>query len=460
MAVIRHYSHPLIEFISYKDFKVYHSLSDSRDTTLQSYNFTRSVSNIDGSFSISIKATSVNSNDNIFVNEINPLDIVAIYEESKLSLDFLGIVSDIGFASTATQGGGIIQISGKSIDSLFNRYKISVDKTAMASFNAKASDIDNSNELLKKNPDTNTWEPLKLNEIIRISWNKFNQGVEKNKEISNFKIGEIIRHFYGDEFWDKDEGNIEFQYPIANHLFKDGESKFIDYLKELLPEKIYECFGTIKNNKPILKIRQVPFTEERWNNLNKANEISLNTLTDFYFRRTDNEVYTSFFSYIQGSTESPDFYRAITATSKGYESYRTSDTDAEKASLYGYEPLFLNFTGYPSGFGDKKTKNNTEDSVIKKFTELNKKAKEMYSRLDEMYSGNFSLIRTSEGYIPKAGERAKISNIEFYINDEKHVWQYGKLITISYNISRGGSYTNGKFSKGNIVSILKKTNVM
>lgn len=457
MAVIRQFTHPLIEFISYKDFKVYHSFSDSKDTNLQSYNFTRSVNNIDGSFSVSLKATSVNYDANIFINQINPLDIIAIYEDGKPFLDYLGIVSEIGFASTATQGGGIIQISGKSIDSLFNRYKISVDKTAMASFNSKARNIDNSNELLKQNSETKELEPLKLNDIIRSSWEKFNQGVKDNPAISNFKIGEIITRFYGDQFWDRNAADVKFQYPIANHLFKDGESKFIDFLKELLPEKVYECFGTIENNKPTLKIRQVPFTSQRWDKLEKAKDIPLSTLTDYFFRRSDNEIYTSFFSYIQGSTESPDFYRAITATEEGFTDYRSSDVNKEKAALYGYEPLFLNFTGYPSGFNDETIKNNTNNSVIEKFKALNIEAQEMYSKLDEMYTGNFSIVRTKDFPTPKCGERAKISEIEFYLLDEKHVWQYGKPITISYNFSRGGVYSNGVFSKGKITSILQRT---
>lgn len=457
MAIIRQYTHPKIEFIWYKNFKVYHTFSDSRDTNLQSYNYTRAVNNIDGSFSISIKATSVNSNDFTFANKVDPLDIVKIYDDADGDVDFIGIVSDIGYASTATQGGGIIQISGKSIDSLFNRYKISVDKTAMAVFNSTASNIENNSELMKKDPKTNKWLPLELNDIIKTSWDKFNQGVNNNKEISNFRIGEIITKYYGETFWNEESGKIEFQYPIANHLFKDGESKFIDYLKELLPEKVYECFGTIKDNKPILQIRQVPFTSDRWNSLGKAIDVPMSVMTDYYLRRSDNEVYTTFFSYVQGSTESPDFYRAITATEKGLQSYRTSDLNKEKAELYGYEPLFLSFTGYPSGFNDDATKNNTNNSVIEKFIKLNNEAQEMYSRLDEMYSGNFSIVKTKGFSSPKTGEKVKITDMEFYINDEKHVWQYGKPVTISYNVSRGGFYHDGQFSKGNINSILKSS---
>ena len=453
--VIRHYTHPTINFISHETLQVYHTFSDTKDTNLQSYNYQRSVNSIDSSFSITIKAVSVNSLENVFINKLNPLDIVAIYEESPLKLDYLGVISDIAFASTSTQGGGIISISGKSIESLFNRFKISNDKTAMASFNPEASNMETKTEFLKKG--NNELKPLTLNDIISMSWEKFNTAVKKNQKISSFKIGDIIRHFYTDEFWDRNAGNMEFQYPISNHLFKDSESRFIDFLKELLPEKVYECFGTIENNKPKLKIRKVPFTAKEWESLDTPKEISTEILTDYYFRRSDNEVYTSFFTYLQGSIESSEYYRALTATKEGYTSYRTSDVDANKASLYGYEPLFLTFTGFPSGFSNEEEKVKTNNTVIERFKQLNIEAQEMYSKLDEMYSGNLSIVRCKDYPIPSIGERIKFISMEFYVTEEKHVWQYEHPITISYTISRGGTYNKGKFSKGNIESILKRT---
>lgn len=456
--VIRHFTHPTIKFISYKTLKVYHTLSDSEDTNLQSYNYQKSVNNIDSSFSITVKASSVNSNDDILINNINPLDIVAIYEGSG-NIDYLGVVSDVGIASTATQGGGIISISGKSIESLFNRYKISNDKTAMASFNSNASNIESKTEYLKEKNGEKVVEPLKLNDIISISWDKFNQAVKDNPKISNFKIGEIISHFFTDEFWDKESCDIDFFYPISNHLFKNEETRFIDFLKELLPEKAYECFGTIKEGKPKLIVRRVPFTAESWKNLSGPKEISPNITTDFLFKRSDKEVYTSFFSYLQGSIESQEFYRAITATSKGYTSYRTSDTDVEKASLYGYEPLFITFTGFPSGFKNEDEKNNTNNKIIDGFTRLNAESKEMYSRLDEMYAGNLTIARVEDYEIPTVGERLKFGNMEFYVEEEKHVWKYQNPIMISYTVSRGGTYSDGKFQKGNIKSILATTRI-
>lgn len=452
MAIIRNYTRPIIEFISYSDFKVYHTFSESEDSSLQSYSFNRSVNNIDGAFSITIKSDSVNKDTENFINEINPLDIIIIYESDKNKKDFIGIVSNIGFANTSTQGGGIISVSGKSIDSLFNRYKISVDKTAMAVFDANASNIDTSSELVKKNE--NEWKPLNLNDVISISWKKFSKAVNDNKEISNYAIGNIIKHFYGDTFWDRNSANIEFEYPIANHLFKDNETKFIDYIKELLPDKVYECFGTIEQNKPVLKIRKVPFIASRWNSLTISDDNMVDVMTDYNFNRSDAEVYTCFFSYVQGSIESQDYYRAITATDKGYKSYRTSDVDRKKAALYGYEPMFLTFTGFPSGFDNETQKNNTNNNVIEKFSRLNIEANEMYGKLDEMYSGSVSLLKAKGYDFPKIGERLKLDNMEFYVTEEKHIWQYEKPININYSIIRGGYYNNGKFSMGKISSIL------
>lgn len=455
--ILRQYTHPVIEFMHYTDFRVYHTFSDSADRKIQSYTFRRSVNSLDGSFSITLKAASVNGDEGNFINEINPLDIVAIYEDSKMTLDFLGVVSDIGFASTAAQGGGIIQISGKSVDSLFNRYKISNDKTAMASFNPEVANIESTTEFLTNDRDEKTVRPVKLNDIISTAWDKFNQAVRDNPKISSFRIGEIIEHFYTENFWDKDAGDIEFEYPISNHLFKDGESRFIDFLREILPEKVYELFGTIENNRPVLKVRQVPFTSGRWADLEEPAVISPDVLTDYCFRRSDSEVYTSFFSYLQGSIESQDFYRSISAASTGYTGYRTSGVNEEKAALYGYEPLFLAFTGFPSGFSSEEEKNRTNESVIEKFRELNETADEMYSRLDEMYSGNFTAVRCSGYDYPRIGERAKVTSMEFYITDENHSWTYGQPVTVNYGVSRGGTYNKGVFSRGEIESVLRRT---
>ena len=81
----------------------------------------------------------------------------------------------------------------------------------------------------------------------------------------------------------------------------------------------------------------------------------------------------------------------------------------------------------------------------------------MYSKLDEMYSGNISLVRVAGYSIPQIGERIKLRQMEFYVEEEKHVWQYGRPITIRYSISRGGTYSNGKFSRGEVRHIMEMT---
>ena len=76
---------------------------------LQSYNFERSLDNFGGSFSFTVKEDI--SSENLFMDEVEPLDIIKISESgSEQKIDFIGVVTKISIGATASTLNKVVTI--------------------------------------------------------------------------------------------------------------------------------------------------------------------------------------------------------------------------------------------------------------------------------------------------------------------------------------------------------------
>lgn len=401
---------------------------------LQSYNFEKSIDNFGGSFSFTVRED-IEKNYNLFMDSVQPLDIIVISESgTELKTDFIGVVTTISVGSIASNLSKVVTVSGKSIEWLFAYYNINADIKGIIFSSTRANNTLKTD--LAKRDGT---EGISIKDIVIASYELFQEQVtgEANtvRKVTNFIIGDIIKEWYGDDF--VIASNDTFAYPISSNLFSDGKITIIDYIKRLLPPPIYEVFGSIDSTgKPKLNAREVPY-----NNPKSNYSIKPNLLTDFTLTRTCEEVYTAFMPYIEGSSKSADFYMNKQAadglTEKGYNS---ATKDENKVALYGYQLLTCSFVGY-----NQNPENNEETIDEEKITTIAENLKKWFSNLDEMYSGDFTVVNIPTNDNAGIGDWINFAKGLFYITAEKHSWNYGDNPMINYSVIRGGDYVNGQF---------------
>lgn len=464
MNIIRQSFFPKIKLSSFSDsgFTNYYTFDVIGNTgrTLLSYNFSKSIESISGSFSFSFEEVTGSklSFDSgapaeLVMDKIKALDLVSIYEHD--SLVFLGVVTDISFSATSGNVQKRVQVKGKSIEYLFEILQVSLDVTAMSFANSEALNVDLKDNLCKQQKDsdgTRTETALSIEEGLNTAFDSFRKVVETYKEVSSVQILQMIDTVYGSsKITDYlDSQDLSFLYPISSNLYSDSTIKFVDFLRHLLPSPVYEIYGYIENEKPKLAIREAPFDKSVWIGLKRLT-ISPDVLTSYSFNKSCAEVYTTFLSYIEGSLIQPDFYKRAYATEAGYESQAKLP---EKIAKYGYRPMEVTFIGFYTGRDDKETKRlNTE--VAKKMKSLNERLREWYGNLDEMYSGTITFVNVDyqQSELPGIGGRVAVGKNEFYVKQEQHDWQYNAAPTITYNVDRGGQYMqDGSFVECSAIS--------
>lgn len=433
MVVLNQSSKPQITFYNYKTGTCYQTFSINSTNisgkNLQSYSFERSVKQLTGSFQIQIKedTTAVTG---MFLDKVNHMDIVKISEDG-INVDFIGFVTTISFGATAANNNKVINISGKSIEGLFDLFMISGDVTAQSFFNAQVSQLDLLTELNKNGKD-----PTSVVDAVQTVFNCFTEVAGKYKGISSTQILTMINKYYGNVSSWLDAGSLKFQFGITSNLFNNGTMKIFPFIRNLLPEDVYEIYGYIENGKPKIRIREVPFTNTSFAKL-KQTTVSPSIITDYTLTKSNEEVYTVFLSYIEGSPMDADFYKKINSTTSGYSN---AEDNQEMISLYGYRPKYVNFIGYNRADNDTDQAAQ-DDTITNKIKALNEKVADWYSKLPEMYSGDISVVNYHDKTMPKIGERINLCKGSFYVTKEKHSFRYGSSPTINYTIERGGAYT-------------------
>lgn len=403
---------------------------------LQSYNFERSLDNFGGSFSFTVKEDI--SSENLFMDEVEPLDIIKISESgSEQKIDFIGVVTKISIGATASTLNKVVTVSGNSIEWLFSYYNINTDIKGVIFQNEEANNTFKT-DLAKRDGE----ESISIKDIVLATYDMFEKQVTKLRAnqnvVTNFLIGGLIKKWFGDDFVDASDDT--FFFPISSNLFTDGTINIIDYLRKLLPSPIYEIFGFVDiTGKPKIKVRKVPF-----DNPTASVKIQPELLTDFTLTRTCDEVYTAFLPYVEGSSMSPDFYMNLeTAEGIKEKGYNSTTRNEEKIKKYGYQLLTCSFVGYSNTV--------TKSGAIKEAVNMSKLSgladdlNKWFGNLDEMYSGDFTIVNVVNEKHAHIGEWIGFADGIFYIINESHTWNYGDNPTINYQVIRGGEYVNNTF---------------
>ena len=408
---------------------------------LLSYEFNRSLTISGGTFNFTFKDTTQ------AMDKMSMLDYVKFYEHDKLA--YIGIITDISFSASASSGRvqKTVSVSGKTIEYLFDMLQISLDITALAvsdnSNNSGVKNISLVTELIKEGTKS-----VSIADGLNTAFDHFKTVLNGFENVSSIQILKMIGDIFGSTNFNQIAicGNIQFKYPLSSNLYRDKTVKFLDLLRNLLPNPVYEIFGRIgKDDRPKLYVRECPFDSTDWTAL-KSFRIAPEYIRDYSMQRSCDEVYTEFVTYVEGSNLSPDFYRKIYATKDGnVRGYQNNEVNKEKAKVYGYRPLEVTFSGFYTGKNDTET-TQINNSLNDEMAKMNKRLSEWFSYLDEMNKGSVTFINVSDIDKATIGERAIISGNEFYIQQEKHSWNCNGTPTITYSLDRGGKYDNGKFA--------------
>ncbi|MCQ2577559.1 MAG: hypothetical protein MJ176_03395 [Treponema sp.] len=406
---------------------------------LQSYQFSESVNNFSGSFSLTIYENIDNTSDECIFSRVKNLDVVLIYEDSRATETnlenknpvFIGVVHSKQIQSMISNGqvSRMTTISGSGVYSLVGDLSVSLDIHTLTGINAgevqtkftsDISNVKNYKQFVEK-----LWEYfIGISKKVSQSEVKSTNSIFIETILSNFTL---IKNQGISGIIDVDSTK-ETKYPVAASFWTQSVNNFSDMLRSLFPSNIFEIFGRVdEEGNPKIVIREMPFSSSEWSNL-RLTGIDPTYLTGYSINQSDSEVYNAFLAYIEGSAEDPSKYATLSAIENRIAK------DQEKMQKYGYRPLQVSFRG----FDISKEKDNKSTDTINDCT---KKMKDWYGSLDELYSGTINLVRGAGDELPRVGERVKFIGFEFYVTDKSHSWNYGGPVNVTLNVSRGASYS-------------------
>ena len=440
MTTIHRSPQPKIEIFTYDalDQPIYIlSPLGSGYTQLLGYSFSERTGDLTGSFSFSIAG----GNNNLF-NEIQPLHIVKIYEGAA-EPSFIGIITARNLSCTMSEGGvrRRIHFSGKSITSIIAEFQLILDIKFLQVLNVTDATELNIDLKIEK---LNASSPLTVEQFLNITWQAYlgYTGIAgRAKGGSNFRVYEIIKNFLGNSFFEVGKA-APLPIPIANSFFNQDINTVLQIWQTILAPPVYEIFSRVNAaGKPKIVVRESPFDTAAWKTL-PIWILPAELLTDYSLRLSNEEVYTAFLGYIEGSELSPDQY-VIIDQSDPKKRKELLKIDQDKFSLYGLKMCRVGFRGYHK---EKQDFVKTEDAMAK----MGERLKHWFGRLDEMYTASATLINPFNGNgssIPHCGQRLSFLSGEFYIQGVEHRWSYGGTATLSLSLSRGGLYDiNGNFT--------------
>lgn len=405
---------------------------------LMSYQFTESVNNFSGSFSVSIyEDVDTDSKECIF-SKVKNLDIVFIYEDSEKNNNgleknnpvFIGVVHRKNTRSIISNGkvNRSTSLEGNGIYSLIGDLSVSLDIHTLTGINASQKQTEFTAAI------SGDYTYPQIIEKLYKTFSEINEEVCNNVVFINlllksfFSVDKTKDTSWINKFFDYGKMN-DIKYPVMASFWTQSVNNFSDMLRTLLPSNVFEIFGSVdENGKPRLKIREMPFSPKEWSEL-EITPIKPVYLSGYDISQSDSEVYNAFLAYIEGSPEDPAKYATLAAIENKI------DKDVQKMARYGYRPLQVSFRGYDISTEMEKDKDSA--NAIKK---CNGKLKEWYGALDELYTGQISLVRGEGDKLPKVGERVKFINYEFYVTDKSHSWNFMGPINVTLSVSRGAYY--------------------
>ena len=417
-------------------------------TQLLSYSFSESTQDLQGSFSFSIAG-----GDNTLFDQINPLNIIKIYE-GKSTPVFTGVISTKSL-SCAMGDNGVkrsINFSGKSITSLIAEFQLILDSKLLSAGRKVLPSNDVSKDITIELSNLQSSSTLTIKAFLEKTWELYLKYTGINKPSSkgdgpvsgkaggsNIAIYNIIKSFMGDSFFEV--GNAtSLPMPIANTFFNQSINTVLQIWQCILAPPVYEIFSRVnsRGNTKIV-VRETPFDNADWMSLPKK-IIKANELIDYSLHLSNDEIYTVYLAYLEGSQLDADQYIVIESSDANKQGKSIFAVDEGKFNIYGMKMCQVNFRGYK--------KNEESNSITDTMHEYSKRLKNWFSHLDEMYMGSVTLVnnmRDAEAKI-RIGDKVGFLGGEFYVKNTTHSWSYGSTPTITAQLIRGGRYNqNGSF---------------
>jgi hypothetical protein len=431
--------------------KMYFSTASKK--VLREYSFKTSVDDVRGQFSLTFYPDEYDGSEPIF-DQINILDIVEIYEAKnhfkqyhtvsiegsktgrKILPTFTGVVRSIKYASQ-TGGGSVTRrlvVSGHSVAGLVAEFYMNMDTSAQVLTDELAAQEAVAKSLTLSLLEGWPKNPLKLKEIIKKIWEAFVDLSKKHEKISNPEVYNILEKWAGD-FFDIDE-NITFNYPLGCVFNAKTTQGFFDIVESIIPYQVYEKFAYMDRptGKMRIKIRECPFDKDKWHEIGYG-EIPIKLVKALNIEQNDKEVYTVFFSYLNGYPVE-DQKSLILAKQNQYSKKSPLLVQYDKKySKYGYRPLFVHFIGY------SKVEGKDDTSTAEKLVALNQRLKDWYGDMESMYHGQITMSTDLSMDMPQAGEKISFIGGEFYVSAAEHRWAYKGNPETVLTISRGGVYS-------------------
>lgn len=418
------------------------SLSGSK--VLQSYQFSMSVNDITGSFSLTFYPDS--GMERIF-DAISQFDIVEIYEPYRRPVGemqkpaFIGVVRKKRYYTSMSNNGGAVRkisVSGTGITGLVSQLEFSLDANAqMLSPNYIDDESLDKGFTLEFMSDENM--PVK-NAVISI-WNKF---IGLAGAVGNSDIASFIATYLGapDSFFTVDDSR--FRYPVASIFRGQCIKNFEGIIDDLIPYPAYERFAymDMADGRMKIMIRRCPFDPDKWEKLAGNKRIESRHLVSFSVEQSDDEVYSVFYAYLNGYPLDDAMQLRLSFVEENRLN-SIVQIDADKFKRYGYKPLNVHFIGY--GTKDGKT----DTGSVSAMEDESKKIQSWYADLPDMLSGSIDMIITADTPYIQPGDVVDFLDGQFYVDGISHSWNYGTAGTVNLTVSRGGRYINGKFSRYN-----------
>jgi hypothetical protein len=419
----------------------------SHRTSLQGYTFGTSINDPKGRFSLSLFP-----DDQVIFDEISPMDIIEIYESrnhfkqfysgsemvKQITPTFTGVVRSKKYGSQITEGRSSrrINIAGHSIAGLVQDFVVNLDLTAAVIMKSKAIIEDFVINMTKK---FMSGESLELKNIVQRIWEYYLEFSKNSEEMATPKIAEYLERWAGKDMFNIPD-TMPFIFSLGAAILGQNSQNFYDLIDGLLPSPVYEKFvyTDYKTGRMRIMIRECPFDIPVWEKL-ESREIDVITVKSFDLSLSDKEVYTVFFSYVDGYPEEMD--KVIRRTYADMKVSSSITVDERKYGIYGYRPLQARFIGYgrKSGTEDRTTNEN----ILK----MNTRMRNWYGKIDEMYTGTINMATDLSKDMPNPGEKVQFLNGEFYVVDVEHRWNYGGNPETAISVSRGGNYESGEFRK-------------
>jgi hypothetical protein len=276
-----------------------------------------------------------------------------------------------------------------------------------------------------------------LEEAIKKIWEDFVKLSNQCEEISNPGIYKILEKWAGD-FFDIDE-KITLHYPLGCVFDAKTARGFFDIVESVVPYQVYEKFAYM--DRPTgamrIKIRECPFDKDEWAKIGYG-EIPIRLVKSFDIEQNDKEVYTVFFSYLNGYPVQENKALVLSTQTHKNKSAPALEHDKEKYSMYGYRPLLVHFIGYGKAEGED------DMSTEGKLQKLNQRLKDWYGNIELMYNGQITMSTDLSMDMPQAGEKISFIGGEFYVSAAEHRWAYKGNPETVLTISRGGVYSEGE----------------